>query len=82
MKRWVDVAVALDQGANQCYGYVDAKPVNLSVGFVNVDPFEALQARLFIGNDSLNSQQFIGKIDEIRISNSLILGAGLPLLLK
>ncbi len=82
LKRWVDVAVALDQGAHQCYGYVDEKPVSLSVGFVNADPFEVLKSRLFVGNDSLNSQQFIGKIDELRISTSLVLGAGLPLVIK
>lgn len=82
LKRWTDVAIAVDEDTHQCYGYVDGTPVQLSFGFVNADSFRISTPLLAMGDDAIDNQPFIGKIDEIRISNSLILGAGRPLILK
>ncbi len=82
--RWVNLAVAFDQSTGQAYGYIDGTPVQLySTGTTNpiTDPFRISTGNFFVGNDGQDAAfQFSGKIDEIRVSNSLVLGAGLPLL--
>jgi hypothetical protein len=81
--RWVDVAVAVDAAANQLYAYVNGQPVQLtwpahSYQRLRTGGAFALNA-LTVGNTVYSGEAFAGNIDEIRISNTAVLGAGLPL---
>ena len=80
LNRWVDLAIAFDQTTKQAYAYIDETPTQLYDGSITSDPFRIPTTPLSVGNSSVDNQPFNGKIDEIRISNNLILGAGLPLI--
>lgn len=81
--RWVDVALAVDTTVlpRQVYAYVDGTPVQL-YGTASNNSFRIYSAPFTIGGDSQDGQSFNGKIDEVRVSNALVLGAGLPILPK
>ncbi len=82
--RWFDLAAAFDQTTGQVYAYIDGKPVQLYSSDSTerfTDAFRVSTGNFFVGNDGRdNAFQFSGKVDEIRVSNSLVLGAGLPLI--
>lgn len=84
LNRWVDLAVAFDQTNGQAYGYIDGTVVQLySTGQTNpiTDLFRVSTGSFFVGNNGTDlSYQFKGTMDEIRVSNDLALGAGLPLI--
>jgi hypothetical protein len=79
LHRWVDVAVALDQTTGEAYGYIDGVPIQLHGDSTNTDLWRVSTSILTVGEDSRDNQQFTGKIDEIRVSNNLVLGKGLTL---
>lgn len=82
LNQWVDVAVAVDQTVfpHQFYGYIDGMAVQLHATASSV-PIRIYEAPFMVGhNDRDERLAFAGKIDEIRISNTLVLGTGLPLI--
>ena len=81
LNQWVNVAIAVDQTVTprQFYGYIDGQPVQL-FGTPTSLPIRIFPAPFMVGHNDVNSSLgFSGKIDEIRVSNSIVLGAGLPL---
>jgi Concanavalin A-like lectin/glucanases superfamily/Dockerin type I domain len=84
LKRWVDVAVAADASNGQLYAYVDGKPIQLyvpkPVESYGVVGFRSSNSDFTIGRDAIDEQAFKGRIDEVRVSNSLVLGPGLALM--
>jgi hypothetical protein len=85
MNQWVDIAVAFDQTSGQAYGYINGTPVQLYSAAGNqstaiADPFHVSTGSFFVGDDGQDNYPFRGTIDEIRVSNKLVLGTGLPLI--
>ncbi len=78
MNVWVDVAVAWDQTTGQAYGYINGTPIQLynNDGTVLANPFRVSTGSFFVGNNGQDNYQFRGTIDEIRVSNTLVLGTG------
>jgi hypothetical protein len=78
--RWVNLAFALDTTSTpkQVYAYVDGIPVQLFEASGN-DPFVTPAGALSVGNDNIDNLSLKGRIDEIRITGDLALGAGVPL---
>lgn len=83
LNRWVTLAFALDTTVTpkQAYAYLDGVPIQMYEA-ANAAPFRIPEAALTVGNDGQDHQPLNGKIDEIRISNTLLLGPGLPLVEK
>jgi hypothetical protein len=84
LNRWVNIAVAFDQASGQAYGYIDGSPIQLyNENYTTnpiTDPFRVSTGSFFVGDDGSDNYQFSGTIDEIRVSNNLILGTGLPVI--
>jgi hypothetical protein len=78
LNRWVDVAMALDDSAHQIYAYIDEKAIAL-YGTQNNDSFRVPMSPFTVGDDGVDELGFTGKIDEIRVSDNLVLGAGFPI---
>ncbi len=81
--RWVDIAIAFDQSNGQAYGYIDGTPFQLYSNGTNnpvTDPFRVSTGPFFVGNNGRDNYQFSGKVDEVRVSNDLVLGLGFPLI--
>ncbi|MCD6024164.1 MAG: hypothetical protein K0Q91_1080 [Fibrobacteria bacterium] len=83
LNQWVTLAVAvdLDPSGSQSYGYLNGVPVQL---YRKGGPF-AVAAKpassiVTVGNDAVRNQSFNGQVDEVRLSNALVLGPGLPLI--
>lgn len=83
LNQWVTVAVAvdLDSSGSQSYAYLNGMPVQLyrKSGPVAVVARPA-SSIVTVGNDAVRNQSFDGWVDEIRLSNALVLGPGLPLI--
>jgi hypothetical protein len=62
----------------ECYGYIDGQPVQLHHPTADTRPWRISTSEFTIGNSGVDYKPLVGKIDEIRVSNSLVLGAGLP----
>jgi hypothetical protein len=81
LKRWVNVAIAAVRDSSLLYVYIDGVPkqtwVNYAKGAV-LRPNPLSSYPFNVGNDGQDPQPFPGRIEEIRISNGLVLGAGLP----
>lgn len=82
--RWVDVAVALDQGTKEVYAYVDGAQVQLQVpdplDSYRIDGFRSPESPFTVCYDDVDGQHFKGLVDEVRVSGGLALGKGLPLI--
>jgi hypothetical protein len=82
LNQWVTVAVAVDlaPSGSQSYAYLNGEPVQLyrKGEAVNVASRPA-SSLVTVGNGALANQPFDGRVDEIRLSNALVLGPGLPL---
>ncbi len=84
LNKWVNVAFSINAKVSpkQVYAYVDGIPVQL-YGTPLAHEFRIYTAAAFaIGNDTYDNQPFRGKIEEARVSNALVLGAGLPIIPK
>jgi len=78
--RWVDLAVAIDQARNDFYFWIDGRPVQLypaydvtSLGMVSdtTRPFN-------VGGANWDARVGSFLLDEVRISDTLVFGQGLP----
>ena len=80
LNRWVNVAIAVDTTVSpkQVYAYIDGVPVQM-VGTASDNAFRVYSAPFTVGGDSQDGQTFTGRIEEVRVSNTLVLGPGLPL---
>jgi hypothetical protein len=83
LNQWVDVGLAVDTTVSpkQVYAYVNGTPVRL-YGTASNNSFRIYSAPFTVGGDSMDGQPFKGQIEEVRVSNALVLGAGLPILPK
>lgn len=84
LKKWVDVAVAADQGGRQMHAWVDGVPVQLyvpaPVDSYRIDGFRSPASPFTVGMDAQDGQYFKGRLEEVRVSDTLVLGQGLDLL--
>jgi hypothetical protein len=83
LNTWVTIAVAADKANNKIYGYVNGVPVQLYTAALapagNV--LRGLSTYPFaVGNSSQDPNPFPGRIDEVRVSNGLLLGVGLNII--
>lgn len=86
LKKWVEVAAACDQAASECYAYLDGTPVATYTYMVgeSYQPLYPYAGPLFrsapsvftVGNSAVNNQSLKGKIEAIRVSDTLVLGSG------
>lgn len=82
--QWVDIAVSGVRGTAELYAYVNGSPVQLYSDYQGIGQLRALDAESYpfaIGDDTRDYQPFPGRIDEIRISNDLVLGKGPALII-
>lgn len=80
--RWVDVAVAADTETRQMHAWVDGEPVQLYVpapisDYV-IEGFRSPGSEFTVGHDARDGQAFIGRIEEVRVSNALVHAVRLP----
>lgn len=79
LHQWVDLAVSIDKQTLQAYGFIDGVPVQLfnrnSVLPVGATPQYAFQIARLDGT----GRPFDGEIDEARVSDRLVLGAGISM---
>jgi hypothetical protein len=80
LNTWVNVALSIDTTTQpeQVYAYINGIPVQM-VGTPMTGPILLGESEFDIGGDPSDHQPLHGRIEEVRISTSLIHGAGLPL---
>jgi hypothetical protein len=81
LNRWTTLTISVDQtvSPHQFYGFIDGQPVQLHA-VADARPIRIRAEPFMVGHrDNNDNVGFNGRIDEIRISNQLVLGAGHPL---
>jgi len=80
--RWVDIAVSIDQSQEEIFVWVDGTPQEIFSFGTEVqapDYVNDTQAPFSVGGGSWDSRVGAFQVDEVRISDTLVYGAGLPL---
>jgi len=70
-----------DNTTGQAYAFIDGVPVQLflpSPYVINTDPWRTSTSAFCVGGVTTDNQPFNGRMDEARVSNNLVFGAGLP----
>lgn len=78
--RWMDIAVAMDRAHREIYLWLDGIPVSL-YPYVKADGLDWVIDSIYsfdVGGGSWDARIGAFKVDEVRISDTLVFGRGLP----
>jgi hypothetical protein len=76
LNRWVNLAVSVDKQKLQAYAFIDGVPIPLYNRQGHIPNMPDPTVPLYVGGFPGMNRPFVGEIDELRVSDTLVFGEG------